>query len=46
MAVSSAQNVWSRSPNRSNANNVYNRNAAGTPNNNNANNTNVRARPD
>ena len=46
MAVSSAQqNVWSRSPNRGNANNVYNRNAAGTPNNN-ANNSNVRARPD
>ncbi len=46
MAVCSAQNVWSRSPNRWNANNVYYRNASGTPNNNNANNSNVRVRPD
>lgn len=46
MAVRSAQNVWSRSPNRANANNVLNRNSSGIPNNNNANNSGVRARPD
>ena len=44
-AKTTAQHVWSRSPNRSNANYVYSRHAAGTPSSNYAYNTNVRARP-